>query len=1076
MKTKIIIFSLFLTIFFLFFAKQSASATHRIKGPDGERVKSIELITEGNTQVRLISSGSSLYSARLSVTGIWTKNKLLYDEPTGTIAGFSLIRYQTGNIRNIYIFNGDNFVKLSYNVSLDTMLSQTGNFNKPAGSTSFIKLIVWDKIYFMSYNNSNGLQRIYNSSDEGKSWEIDTIYSDKGSTFNYMNMFYDSNKNLFLMGFQTIYVRYAGNDTCKAVTFGGNFSPRVLFIDRNDVLHVSGTNRPHLTSTDIGKTWQLDTNGLSGAVIQNFADDSSGAMYAFSPYKLFVKENANANWKMSSQDVNSIFNMDNRITDFKSISTLEIACNIGVLSSNDKCNSIYNSTSGVPAKNISGLQFFSNGKVAASTSLGISLLNPSDSSWTKTEPKSGTLTGRQLYKDLLGNLYYIGNSVGSKYGAFFVSSDGGNNWFNDSLGFELIPLMVSGAKSIGFIDEQGGQHMAIGKSIPSSTISVRRFSKRYQGTWDLDNLGFGFPNPNDKDSTTINQFASDKKGSFYFNTYQMFSSGQVGNSKLYKRPITGGLWESDKLDLSQNIISGFATDNSGVLYASTYANPIDGSMIYYKGSSGWEKLPSIPASVIDVKTIAVDSAGTLYIVYANSATNRGIYATGDKGKTWMFAGLDNITVNGLTADANYMFAYTNNGIYQLSSSPALFPKTTVNPKAIDFGNIIYNQSKDTLIKFTNTGNDTLRFDLEYSNSNDIIILSQIKNIPPGKSDNLNIRFKASRFGNFNSQILIQSNDFRITINLQANVVLPPNPAVIKLSNKTIDFQETYTYSGKDSTFIITNTGKDTLIGNIITLGTNTKFNCNPTTFKVLSGESKKIGINFYPTDTFPQNSKIMFYGNFLPDTMTVSGKGVTKPFVPTYILSKKVIDFGKMELGSSKDTVIQITADKEKDVQIIMILTYSGFFTITPNNLFIPAGDSKDLKINCSPHYEGVVREKATINPSNGDSLILIVEGILKNSVEDGTQNGRHSLNCSLSPNPVGSVLNLKINNPSNYIGDCRISIYNIVGIQVKTAKLELSSGEQQTQIRVGMLPPGVYFVSIDVNGIREFLKFEKVE
>ncbi|MBM2816766.1 MAG: type sorting protein [Ignavibacteria bacterium] len=1093
MNDKICTFELSLIAIILLIISHTASATERIKGPEGENILAMELITEGNTHIRLIISSQMLFSARLTGTGKWSANKLLFEEKNGSIQGFTVVRNDTGNIRSIYVVNSKNkLYKFKYNIALDFLQSQYDTMDGPSLANGLKQLLVLDKIYLMAYNANTNMPNIFVSRDDGKSWYIDNIFTKTGSNFNVREMFFDSLNNFIVLSLQYIFIRPIDKDTFNLIDLKSAQFPSTFFIDRKNAIHISANKKPHLFTTDYGIIWQTDTIGLSGTSIKNFAEDSSGTLYAYGSNKLFAKADSNSNWKLCSQEIISILNSANSVNDLKAGRTLEIALPFGIFSSSDKGNSWNSSTDGVPACKFYGLQFTSDSKALASTGLGIFQLNPTDSSWVKTEPKNGYLSGRLLYKDLIGNYYYPGNSTGKSYNPFVVSSDGGINWNIDSAGIYRVPNHSGQVMSTVFIDEKGGQHIAIGKTNTSNTIGALVFSKLKQGNWVIDTTGLSLPFAGGNDSITINLFSSDKKGNLYFSTSQIVGGNSMFvTNVLFKRPISGGTWQKEVTEPILNNFTGIAADKSGGFFISTSSNTPEGSNIYYKTSKTWEKISTPPPSAIDAKFIALDSSGIVYVVYANRYTNRGIYSTSDRGKTWLFAGLDNVQVNGLTAEGNNMFAYTDNGIYILSSRAVKFPKTTVKPKYIEFGTLPVNQIRDTTIILTNTGEDTLRVSSFTSNANEIKFLNTIKYLAPGKSDSLKIRYLPSSIGKYKPQVLIQSNDYNLTVSIDVNVILPPDPPVIKLNPKYIDFKDVDIYSGKDTIVTITNIGKDTLFVKDVSVS-NTKFNIQKKVFNILSGDSTTFKITFYPNDTSFQKGLIIFMGKFLPDTIYVSGKGVIKPYIPPYTIKPNIINFGKLQIGNSKDTIIEITANNDYDVTIDMILLYTGFFNIYPNHLNIYAGETLELKVTFSPPYEGLVRERASIVPSTRDSLILIGEGIKKSGIEDNSHETQPNLKYIVSPNPVGAMLNLKFINTSSYSSDdsqssdecfksdipcnCRISIFNILGILMKSENIQLSYGESQVQIETGLFNPGVYFISMDANGKREFLKFEKVE
>ena len=71
----------------------------------------------------------------------------------------------------------------------------------------------------------------------------------------------------------------------------------------------------------------------------------------------------------------------------------------------------------------------------------------------------------------------------------------------------------------------------------------------------------------------------------------------------------------------------------------------------------------------------------------------------------------------------------------------------------------------------------------------------------------------------------------------------------------------------------------------------------------------------------------------------------------------------------------------------------------------------------------------------------------------------RDELNINLYPNPVGNTLQMLI--PSESQADARISIFNASGAVIKTTPFSLQAGNNQFQMDVSWMKPGVYMINI---------------
>jgi hypothetical protein len=81
----------------------------------------------------------------------------------------------------------------------------------------------------------------------------------------------------------------------------------------------------------------------------------------------------------------------------------------------------------------------------------------------------------------------------------------------------------------------------------------------------------------------------------------------------------------------------------------------------------------------------------------------------------------------------------------------------INPSAIDFGLVLVGKSKDTLIAFSNTGNDTLRIASINSSIQSVIPMQTTLNILPNVNVNDAIRFTPTGVGPVSGVLIVTSN-------------------------------------------------------------------------------------------------------------------------------------------------------------------------------------------------------------------------------------------------------------------------------------------------------------------------------
>jgi len=164
---------------------------------------------------------------------------------------------------------------------------------------------------------------------------------------------------------------------------------------------------------------------------------------------------------------------------------------------------------------------------------------------------------------------------------------------------------------------------------------------------------------------------SDGKGYLYV-------SGNIFNNiQVFRRPIGGGAWTADTAGIPPPAVS------PNIIYFTHMAAARNGDMIatndytLMRRTGGMWKIMAQPAvQHFTLTALSVDSNGVIFVAVNKynpgyAAGGEGVYYTKDFGATWIYAGLDSLTINSLVSYGDTTYALTEgNGAYILTATPA----------------------------------------------------------------------------------------------------------------------------------------------------------------------------------------------------------------------------------------------------------------------------------------------------------------------------------------------------------------------------------------------------------------------
>ncbi len=548
------------------------------------------------------------------------------------------------NDPEFYLILLNNGTVIVYDIYYDEVADEF----KSGNTDDFYKYINGDALYVLT-SKSVLVQR----DTANKLFAADTTGLN-GSTPNSIAL--DTLLNTYLATSGGLYSQSASSYVWSLINSFPSNNANLVFVDKGNRIFAS-TNYDVYYSTDGGKTWTTNDQGLLNNVVSKFGQDAFNNIYAIAGGMVFRSDKGTGPWfridvPLTGLIQDAVNQYNSPYNDVGGDSVLYLATKYGLFKSTDKGNTWSADNQGITANTLYGFAK-SSGRNFITTNLGLFYQNSSDTVWTKSFPVNGYKTGSAIFTDNNGNLFTLGAQTdNTNYASLqtnWKSADNGTTWIPDTMGLGAIG---QGQISNYFVDENGIQHYAL------SNIQSGVYVKAPNSPWTADTAGLG----NYLSSMYPNVIASDYHG----HLYAAFTNTSTYAGLLFKRPINGGTWLPDNNGLNGAIIYSMSSGLNGNLYAGTWGGGL------YKNSGGaWStvNMPNGMPTNSSVFVTAASKSGALYAGFSTQDTNynylwHGVYYTTDGGNSWTYAGLDSISVRQLIAYGDSIYAVTyNNGLY-----------------------------------------------------------------------------------------------------------------------------------------------------------------------------------------------------------------------------------------------------------------------------------------------------------------------------------------------------------------------------------------------------------------------------
>ncbi|MBI1987522.1 MAG: choice-of-anchor D domain-containing protein, partial [Nitrospinae bacterium] len=329
---------------------------------------------------------------------------------------------------------------------------------------------------------------------------------------------------------------------------------------------------------------------------------------------------------------------------------------------------------------------------------------------------------------------------------------------------------------------------------------------------------------------------------------------------------------------------------------------------------------------------------------------------------------------------------------------------------LDFGTVSTSESKDLTITVTNAGNKDLEvtsLEVGGTNASDFFVVSPAApkfTLKPGDPpQTITVRFSpiSESKDPKTATLIIRSNDpdhdenpkGELPIQVRLSGIAQNAPHIV-LDTRVLNFGKVMVRSSKDLTVTVSNEGSQNLIVDPMRLtqferGTGefslegfkqVGFTLTP---KGTPGASQAITVRFKPTSKGTNGGFLDFFSNDPLRPLiwtTLLGEGVDQPQITLDLDSKDpkdVLDFGDVDLGSSKDLSFTISNTGTQDLIVSSLELAEAEFSlvgvVTVPFTLKPGGPPKTITVRFTPTQEGSKAGSLTLVSNDPDRRRAVV-------------------------------------------------------------------------------------------------------
>ncbi|MFZ0455266.1 MAG: choice-of-anchor D domain-containing protein, partial [Ignavibacteriaceae bacterium] len=299
---------------------------------------------------------------------------------------------------------------------------------------------------------------------------------------------------------------------------------------------------------------------------------------------------------------------------------------------------------------------------------------------------------------------------------------------------------------------------------------------------------------------------------------------------------------------------------------------------------------------------------------------------------------------------------------------------TFSSRQINYGNVDVQDTMETNLKITNSGNIVVKL-LSENLTDPTDFISGIFNgsvpdsIMPGASNNYIIKFSPQSTGIKTGKLILLSSSKTSpdTINLTGTGIV----RAIAFSSKQLNYGSVDVGDSVGKSVTVTNNGTIDIIFSNKNLTNQTEFQLSETSLPdtIHPGKFKSYNIVFNPKSSGIKTGKLIFSSNSLssPDTITLTGTGIVRSLT----FSSRQVNYGNVDVNGWLNKTITITNSGSVDIIFSnKILTEQNDFTLMSSSVpdTIHSLKSKDYTVKFNPLSEGIKTGKLILTSNSKTS------------------------------------------------------------------------------------------------------------
>ncbi len=391
---------------------------------------------------------------------------------------------------------------------------------------------------------------------------------------------------------------------------------------------------------------------------------------------------------------------------------------------------------------------------------------------------------------------------------------------------------------------------------------------------------------------------------------------------------------------------------------------------------------------------------------------------------------------------------------------------------VDMGTIKVSDVTSRLFMINNNGGDVLTLGSgTAAGPAPFGIAAKSSTVSAGGSGSVTVSFVPLAPGNYAGSLVVAGDDPSNpadTIYLKGSAI----NSSLSLSPSSVDFGSVPVGMTVYDTVLMSNTGTAAVnIAGYHLLSTTAAFIVADSTAKqVKANSTSKVIIGFAPIAATSYTGVLTLStdDNSAPNrTISLSGTGLKGALS----LAPTALAFGNVDSSKSKTLHVTLKNTGSASVSVTSAsLTSSGtdFSSNAPATASVKAGDSLGVDITFSPKKAGDQSGTLTFTLDDKSALTVSMTGHGVGKLDTGgvkgavaQDRGKESFSIMVSPNPAKEVAAIQLQMAATMAATIRI--FDASGREVRSTPLGiLSAGDHTTEVSVGGLASGSYFVRVE--------------